>query len=33
MNGPSPNFLCPWIYLYITGGIEAAFKTNIQLPP
>ena len=32
MNNPSPNLLCPWIYLYITGGIEVVFKTNIQLP-
>ena len=32
MNGLSPNFLCPWIYLYITGGTEAVLKNNIQLP-
>ena len=32
LNGPSPNFLCSWTYLYITGGIEAVFKNNIQLP-
>ena len=32
MIGPSPYFLCPWIYLYITCGIEAIFKNNIQLP-
>ena len=25
-GGPGPGFICPWIYHYLTGGLEAVTK-------